>query len=87
MAKYPKDAWKAVFTLQEWLQGHHKTPTNSFTETDSEVVELLSKYFHSVYNRKIDIDWKVLNNIEDKPKLKYLDVPMSFYELKEAIKK
>ena len=93
MANYPKDAWKAVFTLMEWLQGHHKTPNifrlqkkdNSFTETDSEVVELLSKYFHSVYNRKIDIDWKVLNNIEDKPKLKYLDVPMSFYEFKEAI--
>ena len=35
---------------------------------------------------KIDIDWEVLNEIEDKPKLKYLDVPMSFYEFKEAIK-
>ena len=95
MANYPKDAWKAVFTLKEWLQGHHKTPTifrlkkkdDSFTETDPKVVELLSKFFHSVYNRKINIDWEVLNGIKDKPKLKYLDVPMSFYEFKEAIKK
>ena len=94
MANYPKDAWKALFTLKEWLQSHHKTSTifrlqkkdNSFTETDSEIVELLSKYFHSVFNMKIDIDWEVLNKIEDKPKLKYLDVPMSFYEFKESIK-
>ena len=95
MANYPKDAWKSVFTLKGWLQGHHKTPTifrlkkkdDSFTETDPEVVELLSKFFHSVYNRKINIDWEVLNEIKDKHKLKYLDVPMSFYEFKEAIKK
>ena len=95
MANYPKDTWKEVFTLKEWLQDHHKTPTifilkkkdNSFTETNSEVVELLSKYFHSVYNRKIDIDWEVLNETEDKPKLKYLDVSMSFHEFNEAIKK
>ena len=86
---------KGVFTLKEWLQGHHKVPTifrlkkknNSFTETNSEVVELLSDFFHSVYNSKIDIDWEVLNEIEEKNKVKYLDVPISFHEFNEAIKK
>ena len=95
MANYPKDAWKAVFTLKEWIHGHHKTSTifrlkkedNCFTETDPEVVELLSKFFHSVYNREIDIDWDVLKEIKNKPTLNYLDVPMSFFEFKEAIKK
>ena len=95
MGNYPKDTWKTVFTLKGWLQSHHKTPTifrlkkkdDSFTETDPKVVELLSKFFHSVYNRKINIDWKVLNEIKDKPKLEYLDVPVSFYKFKEAIKK
>ena len=95
MANYPKDAWKGVFTLKEWLQGHHKVPTifrlkkknNSFTETNSEVVELLSDFFHSVYNSKIDIDWEVLNEIKEKNKVKYLDVPISFHEFNEAIKK
>ena len=86
---------KQIFTLKEWLQGHHKTPTifrlkkedDSFTETDPEVVELLSKFLHSVYNRKINIDWEILNEIKDKPKSEYLDIPVSFYEFKEAIKK
>ena len=95
MGNYPKDAWKMIFTLKEWLQGHHKTPTifrlkkgdNSFTETNSEVVELLSTFFHSVYNREIDIDWGVLKEIKNKPTLNYLDVLISFFEFKEAVKK
>ena len=94
ISNYPKDDWKVVFTFKEWLQGHHKTPTilrlkkkdNSFTEANLDVVELLSIFFHSVYNRKINIDWEVLNEIKDKPKLKYLDVPI-FYEFKEATEK
>ena len=42
MANYPKNAWKAVITLKEWLQGYHKTPNTirlkksdkNFTEPD-----------------------------------------------------
>ena len=84
-----------MFTLKEWIHSHHKTSTifrlkeknSNFTKINPEVVKLLSKFFHSVYNRKINIDWEVLNKIAEKPKLKYLDIPMSLYEFKEAIKK
>ena len=87
--------WEIIPKIKEWLQGYHKTPTifrlkkgdNSFTETNSEVVELLSTFFHSVYNREIDIDWGVLKEIKNKPTLNYLDVLISFFEFKEAVKK
>ena len=60
IARNPKYSWKAVNTLKEWIQGHHKTPDimkyikedRSFTGTDEEVVEILADHFHKVYNSR-----------------------------------
>ena len=53
----PRNAWKAVINLKEWIQGHQKYPDiiklknndGKFTETDEENVELLSGYFKKVF--------------------------------------
>ena len=63
MARNPKDSWKAVNTLKEWIQDHQKTQDimrfakedGSFTGTDEEVVEILAKHFHKVYNSNVEI--------------------------------
>ena len=75
MARNPKDSWKAINTLKEWIQGHHKTPDimrfakedSSFTGTDEEVVDILAHHFHKVYNGNVEIECSVLDDLEQKP--------------------
>ena len=53
LANYPKDAWKAVNTLKEWIQGHHKTldimrwikDDGSFAGSDEEILVVLARHF------------------------------------------
>ena len=64
LANYPKDAWKAVNTLKEWIQGHHKTPDimrlskedGSFTSSDEEILVVLAKHFQKIYNSDVEVD-------------------------------
>ena len=36
----------------------------TFTETDEEKVEILSEHFQNVYNRKVTIEWAVLQEFK-----------------------
>ena len=53
MLQNPKDSWQAITTLKEGILGHHKSPDimrfanedGTFSTSDEEVVNLLSKYF------------------------------------------
>ena len=64
MPQNPKDSWQAITTLKEGILGHHKSPDimrfanedGTFSTSDEEVVKILSKYFHDVYNRNVSID-------------------------------
>ena len=95
MARNPKDSWKAVNTLKEWMQGHHKSPDimrfikedGSFVGTDEEVVEILAKHFHKVYNSNVEIEWSVLDYLKQKPILSDMNLPLSLYKFKQAIRK
>ena len=37
---------------------------SNFTETDDKQVEILSDHFQNVYNRKVTIDWAVLQEFK-----------------------
>ena len=62
---------KAVKTLKSWIHGHHEEPNTmrfkysdgTFTTTDSERIFKLKRYFHTVYNSKVIIDWDLLKKI------------------------
>ena len=74
MSDSPRDSWKAVNTLKNWIQGHRKTPeiirfrkeNGEFTKTNKENVAELIKHFHKVFNSKIHIDWKLLDYLKQK---------------------
>ena len=67
MSQNSRDSWKAVNILKSWIQGHHKSPDimifekddGTFTVADEEIVEILSKHFHTVFNSNVKIDWSV----------------------------
>ena len=63
------------------------TEYNTNTETDEEVVEILSKHFHKVYYIKAKKDWIVLNNLVQKPIYSDMNIPLSIHEFEHAIKK
>ena len=71
MSQNSRDSWKAVNILKRWIQGHHKSPDimrfekddGTFTVTDEEIVEILSKHFHTVFNSNVKIDWSVLDEL------------------------
>ena len=64
----PRDSWKAVNTLRELIQGHHKSPDiirfknedGSFIETDENNVKYLSGHFHNLFNSDVQIKWTAL---------------------------
>ena len=82
-------------TLKDWIHGHHKTPdimrfqlpNSTFSLTNEEHVEILCKHFISVYNSKVSIDWKILDELSNKEIITNLDIPLSLKEFKGAIKK
>ena len=82
-------------TLKDWIHGHHKTldkmrfqlPNSIFSSTNEEHVEILCKHFISVYNSKVCIDWKILDELSNKEINTNLDIPLSLKEFKRAIKK
>ena len=89
-----KHFWQAITTLKEGILGLHKSSDimrfanedGTFTTSDEEV-EILSKFFHDVYNRNVSIDWSVLEEIKKKPTLKQLNDPLTRMEFNQAIKK
>ena len=95
MARNHKDSWKAVNTLKEWIQGHHKTPDimrvvkedGSFTGTDEEIVDILAHHFYKVYNSNVEIEWSVLDDLNQKPARSDMNLPLSLFEFENAIRK
>ena len=35
----------------------------SLTDNNKETVEILVKYFHNIYNRKVNVNWDFINKI------------------------
>ena len=95
MSESPKDSWKAVKTLKNWIHGHHEEPNTmrfknsdgTFTTTDSERINKLKTHFHTVYNRKIIIDWDLPKELEQKSSKDDLGLPLPYLEFLDAIKK
>ena len=91
----PKEAWKSVNILKDWIHDHHKTPdimrfqlpNSTFSSTNEEHVEILCKHFLSLYNSKVNIYWKILDELSNKEINTNLDIPLSLKEFKWAIKK
>ena len=63
MPQNPKDPWQAIKVLKEGIFGHHKSSDiirfanedGTFTTSDDEVVEVLSKNYHDIYIRNISM--------------------------------
>ena len=55
----PKDSWKTVKILNNWIKNYDGT----FTTTDSEKIYKLKTHFHTVYNSKVIIDWDLLKEL------------------------
>ena len=58
----------------------------NFTGTDEEVIEILSKYFHKVYNSNVKTDWIVLDDLVQKPIRSDINILLSIHEFEQAIK-
>lgn len=52
----------------------------NFTGTDEEVVEILVKHFHKVYNSNVEIDWSVLDDLKQKPIRSDMNVSLSLHD-------
>ena len=59
----------------------------SLTRTDEKFVEILAKHFHKVYNSNVEIEWSVLDYLKQKPILSDMNLPLSLYKFKQAIRK
>ena len=74
---------------------HHKSPhivrfsnkDGTFTTSDEEIVNVLSKTFHDVNNRNVSIDWSVLKEIKKTPVLYQINNPLTRNEFNQVIKK
>ena len=61
-----------TFPLKEWIQDHHQNSDNIwyvkdddiFTGLDKKNVDILSKYFHKIYNSTIKVAWSVLDDMK-----------------------
>ena len=81
MARNPKDSWRAV-NIMRFIK-----EDGSFVGTDEEVVEILAKHFHKAYNSNIEIERSVLDYLKQKPILSDMNLPLSLYKFKQAIRK
>ena len=85
MSCSPRDSWEAVNTLQNWIQGHHNTPeimrfrkeNGEFTKHNKENIAELIKYFHKVFNSKVNIDWTLLDELKQKYIKEELGTPLT----------
>ena len=93
MSESPKDSWKTVKTLKNWIHGYHEEPNTTrfknsdgtFTTTDSERINKLKTHFHTVYNRKVIIDWDLPKELEQKSSKDDLGLPLPYLEFLDAI--
>ena len=95
MSCSPRDSWKAVNTLKNWIHGHHISPeimrfrkeNGEFTKTNKENVAELVKHFLKVFNSKVNIDWTLLDELKQKSIKEELGTPLSLKEFTSAIMK
>ena len=53
--------------------------------TDEEIVEILSKHFHRVFNSNVKIDWSVLDELIQRKTYSSMNLPLSKSEFNKAI--
>ena len=71
MRMAPKEAWKAVKTLQAGLTGHHqqpprmsfRKPDGTMSRRDKEHLSILHSHFSRLFNNRKEIDWSVVIDI------------------------
>ena len=87
--------WKAVTTLKEGIQGHHKSPDIIILKNRTRVffLKLMKKmwtYYRFIsknFNSRVNIDWEVLNDLRQKPVNNNINSPLSWKKLLIAINK
>ena len=57
----------------------------TFTVSDEENVEILSKHFHTVFNSNVKIDWSVLDELIQRKTYSSMNLPLSKSEFNKAI--
>ena len=95
MSQNSRDSWKSVNILKSWTLGHHKSPDimrfekddGTFTMSDEEIIEILSKHFHKVYNSNVEIDWSILDELIQRKTYSSMNLPLSIIEFNKAILK
>ena len=91
----PKDAWKAIRTIQASTTGHHapstsmkmRTPTGKLAENDRENMEALAPHFENIFNgQSPDVDIQsILDDIEQRPIFHELGLPPTLEDIEVSI--
>ena len=91
----PKDAWASVKILAGGRTSHHEKPTvmrlkltnGKLATTDAENMSVMVPQLKKVYRNHQPVDWSVLYELPQQHLMLELDTPISWKELKQAIKK
>jgi hypothetical protein len=90
----PKDAWKAIRTIQESFTGHHapsasmkmRLPSGKLAENDRENMEAFAPHFENIYGQSPDVDIQgILDEIPQRPVFNELGHPPTLEEIETSI--
>ena len=91
----PKAAWESVKILIGGTTSHHanstiicmRLPTGKLATTDKENAEMLGPYFEKFFNKIFLMEWKVIDEIQQRQTVCELNDTITWTELKTAIEK
>ena len=91
----PKIAWQSIKLLQKGFSGHHHNkiqmnfllPNGQLSSSDAEHLQILQPHFHKVYNRNAKVNIDIVKKTPNRPTLASLDLPLTFSEFEDALKK
>ena len=93
MAFNPRLAWKYIYTLSGVDSSHPKDTKNialrkedgTLAKNDAENTSILGHHFTRVFNNKRNVDWSVLDEIEQRDIMHELDAYITWVEFDEAL--
>ena len=91
----PKEAWRSVKILAGGLTSHHekltvmrmRLPNGDLATTDAKNASVLGPHFARVFQAKRPVDFTVLRGILQRLLIPELDRPISWAEIKKAVRK
>ena len=92
MAFSPRIAWQSVYKLANGESAYHKNlktmslrkPDGTLARNDNENAEILKPHFQQVFNNNREVNWTVLDELEQHKTLHELDNDISYEEFEEA---